>query len=283
MGSRTRRMAAGRPTARAVAQSVAVALALLLAGCGDDDGDTATPGATATVTTASGAVGGSGDSGEGAATPAGDDGDDAGAADADGATTTTITTTAGTVEAEVSGAFERYRRALLDRDGNEAVTLASAGTIEWYDSLLVVARQAEPEDLLDRIPLGDAITVVAMRANLGDDLLEVSTGEELFVRGVDDGLVGDDVASLRFDEIVAGDVDEAFGVLDGLEVARFAREDGDWRFDMVYTIETNFSDDNEVEVLAALTGTNGSSRRDLFELLAAAYGSTWEELGRPLG
>jgi len=174
--------------------------------------------------------------------------------------------------------FEEYRSSLLELDGQRATQVVSQSTFAHYDRILDAGLNADRDELLNTTSLSEALGVLAMRAQLGTDLLDVPDGVELFVIAVDRGLVGDNIATLQFDRIdVEGD--EAFGVLEDTQVMRFEAVAGSWFLDLPFT--SAFIDDNEENFMLSLTDGVGD-RAQLYELIALGYGTTWDELSLPL-
>ena len=182
-------------------------------------------------------------------------------------------------EQDVVALFDEYRRALLRRDGAAAFDLVTASTFDYYDRVLEAGVSARADDLLESMPISEALAVLAVRARVGSNLLAVADGEELFRIGVDEGLIGDNVASLQFDRI---DIDgaQAFGVAGGTQAMRFEYTGRAWLVDLPFTAD--FLDDNEDVLIESLTG-DVRSRKSLFEIVSIGYGTTWDDLASPLG
>ncbi len=288
--------------------SAALAAALLLAACGGDDGDD-TSATTGTATDADDAS--SGDEttdGEDGAAASGDDrsaadasdADADGDADAEGAETdgassdsdsdgtdgdADATASDGTVDGELQAVFADYRQALLDRDGEAAALLVSPNTIAWYDTLLQLGLEADAEVLENEAPLADAISVVPLRAEFGEELTTLADGRALFVEGVELGLTGDDLTSVEIQSFTDAGDGTATGVVQGKPLFSFSQGgDGAWTLDLEATTTAIFSQLPEEDFVAGLTGGQGATRRDLFVIVARdVYATTWEELSQPIG
>lgn len=188
------------------------------------------------------------------------------------------------VGAELQDVFAGYRQALVDRDGEAAVVYVSPSTIEWYGGLLDLGLRADADVLETEAALADAMSVVPLRARFGDELTTFADGRDLFVRGVDAGLTGDDLASIEIDSFTAAGEGSATGVVRGQPLFVFARAaDGSWALDLEATTMAIFTQLPEDEFVNGLTGGQGTSRRDLFELVANnVYDTTWDELSQPI-
>lgn len=196
-------------------------------------------------------------------------------------TTTVVADPLADFETDVLAAFEKYREELLAEDGQDAVGSVTASTLDWYGEILEGARTADEAALLEELSLGDALGVVAMRGSLSDEIASIADGEELFVRGVEEGLVGSDVATMQLDRVQPGEDGEAFGVVGGFPLMRFMKEDGVWRVDLEATSDAIFSAAPEDQMIQSLTGGSGVTRLELFESLALFYGTSWDSLRQP--
>ncbi|MGI9614773.1 MAG: hypothetical protein ACR2QO_17815, partial [Acidimicrobiales bacterium] len=162
-----------RPNSRAV-QLVAAAFsaALLLAACGGeeeaDDASPSTEAATAadSETTEDTAV----------AEPTGSSTTGASENDAPTATAPIGEAVDDAVGAELRDVFNGYRQALVTRDGEAAVVYVSPSTIEWYGGLLDLGLRADADVLETEAALGDAMSVVPIRARFGDELATFADG-----------------------------------------------------------------------------------------------------------
>lgn len=182
--------------------------------------------------------------------------------------------------AAIRAMFEAYRAALLAADGAAAADLVTPGTITWYGTLADIALDADADELLTGLPLSEAMSALSLRARLGDELLNVGDGRELFEIGVDRELVGSDLTSLQLDDLeIDGDV--AFARVEGRRLLRFERGPQGWQMDLAY-FTSEVLDANEAEFVAGLTGDPSAERRDLFELVALGLGTDWEDLSQPL-
>jgi len=176
---------------------------------------------------------------------------------------------------QVDAVFEEYRQALLLRDGNAANQTVNQATFEYYDRVMASALTAGPADL-DALPLSEALAVLSMRAALGQELLDVADGQELFSIGVARGLVGDNIDSLQIDRIEVNG-DEALGYVQGVASIRFEVQDGEWRIDLPFL--TSLLDENEANVLDSLGATD---RGALYDLVTLGIGRSFAELSQPI-
>jgi hypothetical protein len=184
-------------------------------------------------------------------------------------------------EQEAEAAFELYRAALEARDGAAAVAHLSAGTLDWYEEARVHALSAGEDVLLGEIPLLQAIAVIRLRAEIGEEL-RTMTAEDVVVRGVDAGWVGDSVAVTTLDGVELGQEGEAFGLLDGFPLFRLVQEGAAWKVDLPYTMDQTVELAGEELLIQQLSGGEAATREELFTILAPAFGTTWEQASQPL-
>ncbi len=282
LASAPMRSRAGRPLLCALA--TAVALSVTACGGGGDDGaitideppapTTEQPSAAAADETAS-IDDGTDDDGPADETASIDDGtDDDGPADETASIDDGTDSDAEAAEA----AFEAYRSAILATDGAAAVELVTPSTIEWYDRLLVASREAGPSELLETLPILDALSVLSTRISLRADLASIEDGRELFVIGVEQGLIGDDVQTLEIDRYRIDPLD-ALGYVDDVPAIRLERRDADWLVDLTH-IGRLIEESGEESFIAGITG-GSTDRQELFEGVAFIRGTTWEEVSQP--
>ena len=173
---------------------------------------------------------------------------------------------------ETQRVLDAYHQAAAAGDGPAAVALVSPSTLALYDEILVLAVEAGEDRLLNDLPAGTAYLTVLTRAQMGDELLTVSTGQELFESLVELGAAGGEPETMEMVDVRG---DEAFGYLRGKRLFRFVRIDGTWQFDL----------DHLAQVAFAELGPDADdpwARTLLFEQLALQHGSSWSELSRPL-
>ncbi len=138
-------------------------------------------------------------------------------------------------EAQVVAAWERYRRALRERDGAAVAAMVTPSTLEFFDRLRSVALHAGPEHLrgTGAIPI---VTVLALRQRVDAGRLASMDGRGACAAMVDDGWFPVRADSeLRVDR-VAGDT--AFvsltngGRVQVSDAPLLRRVDGQWRLDV---------------------------------------------------
>jgi hypothetical protein len=201
-------------------------------------------------------------------------------------TTSTSTTTSTLAPSEpddeaIVAAFERYQTALESGDGEAAVAAVSSGTFEFYEEIRDLAVSADEQALVGDIPLLEGITIVRLRAGLGEQVASMS-GEDLVRWGVDSGLVGDPVGTVVLDSVQPGEEGEAFGVIGGVPLFRFVLEGEEWKVDLPYTVDRSQEVAGEDLLIQQLSAGEASTKEELFVVLATSLGTTWEEISQPL-
>lgn len=133
-------------------------------------------------------------------------------------------------------AFQRYREALLAKDGPAAAAAVDRETLAYYARMRDLALAGDA-GTIRRLPVVDKLIVVRLRHEVGRATVERMDGAGLFAFGVERGWI--DPASVR--NAVVGSIrvdgDSATGEMkiDGRTAPpsvawRFKREGGSWRF-----------------------------------------------------
>lgn len=135
---------------------------------------------------------------------------------------------------EVRAAFETYRRALVARDGVTAVEAVTAGTVAFFDecrraALSMPRAQLESRDVIFRY------TVFELRSRPDAARLRDMSGRDVFVRAVQEGQVGANIASFRVGAVeVSGDAATVeLRASGGSMPITLRREGSTWRLDIV--------------------------------------------------
>jgi hypothetical protein len=140
-------------------------------------------------------------------------------------------------EEAILQAFERYKDAILEQDGERAAGLVTRNTLAYYGDMGDLAIDAGPEVVLGR-RLVDRLTIATYRILLDVQSIRQMSARELFVFAVDEGLIGSrsDIAALEVGDItVSGDTAAANAVREGQETPlewEFRREGEQWRLDL---------------------------------------------------
>jgi hypothetical protein len=138
----------------------------------------------------------------------------------------------------VRDTFLAYQKALLARKGDEAAGLVSEKTIAYFESMRVAVLQM-PAAEVRKAPLMDKIMVLMLRGRTTKRDLERWTGRNLFVTGVDNGWIGDEVRHVQPGEVqIEGEMARlkfrtgGRPVASGLEFLAY-REKGGWKLDVM--------------------------------------------------
>ncbi len=137
----------------------------------------------------------------------------------------------------VRAAFERYREAVLARDGAAALDAVDARTVDYYRQSVDLALDADSAAVAS-LPFLDELMVLTLRHRVPPDTLRAFDGASAFVYGVEQGWISpSSVRRQRLGRVtVAGDSARAELAVDGESVPEvafaFARERGDWRLDL---------------------------------------------------
>ena len=143
--------------------------------------------------------------------------------------------------AGVRTAFERYRSALLNKEGITAALLVTQSTLRYYDKIQRLAVSA-PADALDRLPVIDKVTVAYMRILVSPDELRDAHGVSIFIFGVERGLIGRQ--EVRNSKLGRVEVDGDFATGELIAAGKrttldyeFHYEESIWKVDLVPFLE----------------------------------------------
>lgn len=140
----------------------------------------------------------------------------------------------------VSAAWDGYKNALVDRDGEAAAGLVTPETLTLYDEWRRLALHSTEEDLHERAAPA-RLSALLFRQQVEAERLAEMDGRQLFAAAVDGGWVGSDIpAEVRVTRI---DGDQAYVNLiqDGralpVELPLVRRVENDWKVDIARLVE----------------------------------------------
>jgi hypothetical protein len=139
-------------------------------------------------------------------------------------------------EASIRSVYESYKTSLLNQDGSQAVKYVTASTIEYYDEMKEIALIVS-EDAVRNLSTMNKYMVLILRHMVEPNVLSEMTAEELFIYGVNEGLIGEeDVANSDIGEVsINGDIATAVYINNGQPTSleyEFAKDDGQWKLDL---------------------------------------------------
>jgi hypothetical protein len=149
-------------------------------------------------------------------------------------------------EAAVLQSFSNYKEAILAGEGERAADLVTDETLAYYEQIRRLAVSAGREEIRQR-RLIDRLSVAYYRVLIGPESLRAMTGRDVFVFGVDNGLIGrSDAINLEIGEVaVEGDSATAPVVVRGETTPiafEFTRENDQWKVDLEALLRlTDFS------------------------------------------
>ncbi|MCC6370927.1 MAG: hypothetical protein IT236_07985 [Bacteroidia bacterium] len=146
-------------------------------------------------------------------------------------------------EKEVRNAYDAYKTAILNGDGEGTSKLVSSNTMQYYGTLLDMVLTADSNKLMLE-GLLEKFTVLAIRQTVDWGRLRAMSGKELFVYAIENGMIGKDAAKTSIgnieyknDNLVIGEI-----LKDGIPTnvyTDFKREDGKWRVNFQTLLKAN--------------------------------------------
>lgn len=177
--------------------------------------------------------------------------------------------------------FLTYKHALLAKDGDKAVAVLSANSLDYYDRMRKLALTGSRQEVQALADL-DRMGVFSLRVRTPRSLLETGTPGSLVKYAIDSGMIGSEsVARMDIGEItVRGDQATAdiMGNGQSLGTFRFHREGDAWKFDLEALIQLAQGR------LSALAKQQGMDENELLiKLLSQVTGKEiGEEIWKPL-
>jgi hypothetical protein len=138
----------------------------------------------------------------------------------------------------IRATFHRYRDAIAAKNGEAAVNEVSERTLSAFEAYRTAALSM-PADQVKARPIVERLMIVIVRARVPAPELRQVNGRELFVRAVDNGWVGKNVATIDAAEVsLDGDsahlgVRTSRGELPPAQGFTFHREKGSWKMDVM--------------------------------------------------
>lgn len=139
-------------------------------------------------------------------------------------------------EAKIRACFEAYKNSILIDLGETAARYVSTRTIQFYDSMAILARTADSLQV-DSLSIIDKLTVLTLRARTPNELLFSYEGRGVFVFAINSGMVGKD--DVRNNDIGKIYLDSTFArammMVNGVEsplAMHFHLEEGEWKMDL---------------------------------------------------
>lgn len=179
-------------------------------------------------------------------------------------------------------AFESYRSALLEQNGEAAVEHVAAATIEMYQEHRDMAVSGS-EKTVKELSMINRMQVLLIRHRLDPKLLKEMDGKALFVHAVNQNWIGkNSVLRLNLqDVVVRGTRASAKATLDGQTGADrfyFVKEEDRWKLDLVRVFQ------NSDQVLQRKAREKGMEENEfLFSVITSLSGRRASDtIWRPL-
>ncbi len=143
---------------------------------------------------------------------------------------------AGSERDSIQNTFKIYKKALKIKNGFQAVSLVSTGTIEYYEDLrknLLNAKAIE----VKRLPITKKVAILSLRLRISASELRQMNGKKLFIHSVSKGWVSkDSIKNVELGDIkVNGNAARANIVSKGRKRKfqfPFSKEKGVWKLDL---------------------------------------------------
>jgi hypothetical protein len=183
-----------------------------------------------------------------------------------------------------AGAFERYREALLAKDGKAAAAVLDAESIAYYTRMRTLALDGAPAEV-KKLPIIDRLSVLRVRHEVGRARLEPMDGAALLAYAVERGWISEtSVRQLSLGKVVVRGDSASAEIKVGDKVAppqyvwRFRREGGAWKFNLVTLLELG-----EAAVRETVRQSGGTEDEFVFAVLEKLSGKALtDEIWTPL-
>lgn len=135
----------------------------------------------------------------------------------------------------VHAAFEGYKAAILEDDGNEAVQFLDSKTIQYYSELLEIILNADSAKI-SSLNIMDKLQTLTVRALVDKEKLRSFDGKQLLAHTIEIGMTSKSIGGSQLENIVI-DKDFAKGQFSASKEEApiyfsFHKEEGDWKLDL---------------------------------------------------
>jgi hypothetical protein len=136
--------------------------------------------------------------------------------------------------------YDRYREALMDRDGQQVAGIVTEESVRQFERLRDHALYLDA-DSVRLLPITEALVVLLVRLRYTAEELEALDGRDFLAEAVGQGWIGrEGTQRLEIGAIhIAGDEATADVIHDGHQTAmrmRFVRQDGAWKMRFDHTL-----------------------------------------------
>jgi hypothetical protein len=186
--------------------------------------------------------------------------------------------------------FARYKQAALDDDGSTIAALLSQGSVDHYGRLQKAALSSQDPKLDTSLRLVDQIQVNILRRAISADQLRAMSAVDVVVFAFEHHMMGEDLeVSSRLDQVAISET-VAFGrhiardrpVGQGFREVTFRmlREEGNWRLDLMHSLDVMEGQLHDVAALSDKTAQEYADQipeffvgKTLAEAVAANHGA----------
>lgn len=148
------------------------------------------------------------------------------------------------VEKQVRAAFDNYKSAILNDQGEEAIKHVDSRTIQYYSDILEKTKHADADEV-NALSILDKIMVFSIRHRTTKAQILSFDGSSLFVYAIASGMVGkNSVANISIGDI---NIDNNFAkgqlISNGTSTPmyfHFYKEEGQWKIDLtsIFAVST---------------------------------------------
>lgn len=144
---------------------------------------------------------------------------------------------------EIIEAYDNYKNAVSNADGQKAAGLVAGKTIQYYNALIGLVLEADSGKLILTGPL-EKFTVLAIRQTVDWKILRTMEGKDLFAYAIANGMIGKGISKTTIGNIELKNdaLARAELLIEGKQTNKFTyfyREEGRWRVDLMEQFKEN--------------------------------------------
>ena len=161
---------------------------------------------------------------------------------------------------DVRAAFNGYKTALLEGNGEDAASFLDSRSLDYYEAILEQVKTADSLEV-DKAGLTDKLMILTIRHRLSHDEIVKMNGRTLLKRSIELGLIGrEGVENSSIGEVtITGKDAEGEFVVNGKPVPismSFHKEKGEWKVDITSLFEMS------EEAFQSLISTSGLTENE---------------------